>query len=433
MSAGVNSRRAALFLVEAVLDRDRTLDEACAQTKPYKALEPRDRAFARLTALTTLRRIGQIDALIDGWLDRPPKGKARRALSILRIGLAQLLFLDTPPHAATDALVELAKADGLAAQAGLINAVMRRAARAGAMSLATQDAARMNTPDWLWRDWVAQFGEPTSRAIADAGLREPPVDITIRPRAGIEADIGADTWAERLGGVRIGENTVRLEKPGDVTALEGFAEGAWWVQDAAAAIPATLLGNIAGKRVIDLCAAPGGKTAQLLAAGAIVTAVDRSKPRMDRLRENLNRLGLVAEIVAADAGVWRPDVLAEGILLDAPCGATGTLRRHPEIARRRGAEDIAKLSTLQHRLTEAAIEMMAPGALLVIATCSLQSQEGPELAEYAAGLAGLRIDPIQPDETPFGDIIDGCLRTHPGHLADQGSVDGFFVSRFRRV
>lgn len=425
MSAGVESRRAALTLIEAVLERDRTLDEACAQAKPYKALEPRDRAFARLTALTTLRRLGQIDTLIDAWLDRAPKGKARRALSVLRIGLAQLLFLDTPAHAATDALVELAKADGLAAQAGLINAVMRRAAREGAAVLAGQDSPRLNTPDWLWRDWVDQFGEPTARAIADAGLREPPVDLTVRADAG--------TWAGRLGGIRIARDTVRLDRPGEIAALEGFGDGAWWVQDAAAAIPATLLGDVAGKRVIDLCAAPGGKTAQLLAGGATVTAVDRSKPRLDRLRENLTRLDMTAEIVTADAAVWRPDTPADAILLDAPCGATGTLRRHPEIARRRGADDIAKLSALQHRLTEAAVEMLAPDGRLVIATCSLQSDEGPGLARHAAGLAGLTPDPIQPTEVPFGELVDGCLRTHPGHLADRGSVDGFYISRFRRI
>jgi 16S rRNA (cytosine967-C5)-methyltransferase len=425
VSTGIASRRAALTLIEAVLERDRTLDDACARDDGFAALEPRDRAFARATALTVLRRLGQLDALLQDWLTRPPKGKARRALTVLRIGLAQLLFLDTPAHAATDAVVDLAKAENLASQTGMINAVMRRATREGAAALDRRDAARLNTPDWLWDDWTGQFGEAATREIAGGHLSEPPVDLTV-PR-------NADEWAEHLGGTRIGARTVRLTRPGDITALRGYDTGDWWVQDAAAALPAALLGDVAGKRVIDLCAAPGGKTAQLIAAGARVTAVDRSKSRLARLRENLARLDMEAEVVTADAVEWRPAAPTEGILLDAPCSATGTLRRHPEIARRRSGGDSARLTALQRRLVEAAVDMLAPGAPLVIATCSLQVDEGPGLAAFASGLPGLTPAPIRPDEISFGDIVEGCVRTHPGHLRDQGGVDGFFISRFNRA
>lgn len=429
MSSGIPSRQAALKILEDVLHRDRSVDEAMVG---LDALEPRDRAFARLTALTVLRRMGQLDDLIARFLDKPPQGRTRRILSVLRIGLAQMLFLETAPHAAVDSTVELARAAGMAKLAGLTNAVMRRASREGAAILAKQDAGRLNTPDWLWSDWVAQFGEDTARRIALAHLDEPPTDLSVPKEAA--------QWAEKLEGNPLAPMTLRLRKPGDVTKLPGFSEGAWWVQDFAASLPVQLLGDVAGKRVIDLCAAPGGKTAQLIAAGARVTAVDRSKPRLKRLQENLDRLSQSAEIVSADATTWRPDQPTDAVLLDAPCSATGTLRRHPEIAYRRGPEDVAKLAALQQRLVKAAAEMLAPGGTLVIATCSLQAAEGPALFEAASALGGLEVLPVSPASFPGlgSDLPEDCfregyLRTLPCHLADRGGMDGFFAAAFRKT
>ncbi len=427
MSDGIPARRAALALLEAVLERDRTLEEASLELASLRDLDSRDRAFARLTTLTVLRRLGQLDALIAGFLDRPPVGRAQRALNILRIGLAQMLFLDTPAHAAVDACVELARLERLDAMAGLINAVLRRASREGADLVAAQDAPSLNTPDWLWQDWIAQFGEATTRAIADSHLHEPPTDLTVARDPGV--------WAETLG-ARIGMgSSLRLVDAGDIPHLPGFAEGAWWVQDAAASLPARLLGDVRGERVLDLCAAPGGKTAQLIAAGAAVTALDRSAPRLQRLVENLGRLGMQADIVTADAVRWRPPEPVAAILLDAPCSATGTLRRHPEIAHRRGPVDVAKLAGLQKRLVSAAVEMLQPGGRLMVATCSLQQAEGPALHRHALSISALVSDPIDPSELPeLAQAItpDGTLRTHPGLWAEQGSMDGFFAMRFRK-
>lgn len=425
--AGIPARRAALTLLEAVLDKGRGLDEAAPDA--LSGLDSRDRGFARRLVLTALRRKGQTDALLQAWLARPPAGRATRVMHVLRLGLAQLLFLDDPAHAAVDSAVSLTRAIGLPKMAGLTNAVLRRALRDGPAMLATQDAARLNTPDWLWQDWSATLGEPVTRAIAEAHMAEPPTDFTI--------PTDRNGWATRLGGTPIGAQTVRLSQAGDVSALPGYADGAWWVQDAAATLPAGLLGDIAGRHVIDLCAAPGGKTAQLAAAGATVTAVDRSGPRLSRLRENLQRLSLSAEVIEADAISWRPPQPVNAVLLDAPCSATGTLRRHPEIAQRRGPADVAKLATLQRRLLSAAVEMLAPGGVLVVATCSLQSREGPALAAFADGLAGLARMPIRMEElhADWAEAVtpDGALRTHPGLLADRGGADGFFAARFRRA
>ena len=276
--AGVPARRAAFELLRAVLHQGQPLDEALADSRRLAGLETRDRAFARLLTATCLRRLGQIDALIAGALNRPLKPQQSAGQDILRLGVAQLVFLKTPPHAAVGATVELARGPRLASVRGLINAVLRRLSREGA-ALATQhDAARLNTPDWLWQSWSDAYGPETARAIAQAHLEEPPLDLTVR------AD--AHSWAGRLDAEPLPGGSLRLAGgAGDVTRLPGYADGTWWVQDAAAALPARLLGDVAGRRVIDLCAAPGGKSAQLAAAGAELTAVDMSKARLGRLRE----------------------------------------------------------------------------------------------------------------------------------------------------
>lgn len=419
------AREAALRVLRAVLGRRQPLDEALADPA-FAGMEPRERAFARLLAATVLRRLGQIDAAVSACLDRPLAGPARQIAPVLDLGAAQILFLGTPAHAAVAATVELARGR-LAPWRGLANAVLRRLTRDGAALLAGQDAARLNTPDWLWQSWCAAYGEPAARAIAAASWDEPPLDITVKGDAA--------AWAERLEATPLPTGSLR-RAAAPVAALPGFAEGAWWVQDAAAAIPATLLGDVAGRRVFDLCAAPGGKTAQLAARGARVTALDRSPARLARLRENLQRLGLEAECVAADAESWAPAAPADAVLLDAPCSATGTLRRHPDVAWLKGPDDVARLAAAQDRMLAAGAALVRPGGLLVFCTCSLQPEEGPQrIAALLASGAPFDRVPIVPAEVGgLAEIVaaDGTLRTLPCHLAGRGGMDGFYVARLRR-
>ncbi|MEQ9609252.1 MAG: RsmB/NOP family class I SAM-dependent RNA methyltransferase, partial [Kiloniellaceae bacterium] len=309
----------------------------------------------------------------------------------------------------------------------------------GAEIAAAQDAARLNTPDWLWESWCAAYGEETARAIAAAQLGEPPLDLSCK------GDPAA--WAERLGAEVLPNGSLRLPAgQGDVARLPGYAEGAWWVQDAAAALPARLLargleGGVSGKTVIDLCAAPGGKTAQLAAAGAEVIAVEKNRERLARLDENLQRLQLGAATVAADAASWQPPALADAVLLDAPCSATGTLRRHPDIAWLKDKAQIDTLTPTQDRLLAHAVGMVKPGGLLVYAVCSLQPEEGPQRI-HALLASDDRVErlPLTPADLGGGDPAgmagmitpEGDLRSLPCHLAQQGGLDGFYAFRLRR-
>jgi 16S rRNA (cytosine967-C5)-methyltransferase len=294
-SPAIASRAAALDILGAVLDRARPLDEAIEQALGDGALESRDRAFARLIATTVMRRLGQIDDALARLIDSKLPLRPAAMMNLLRLGAAQLLFLDTPPHAAVGTAVDLADVVGLGRGKGLANAVLRRLSREGPAILADQDAARLNTPDWLWRRWVDRHGEATVRAIAQAHMAEPPLDITMKP--------GTDTDAlcAGLGARMLPTGTARRPVGGRIEDLPGFEDGSWWIQDAAAALPVRLFGDLNGRIVYDLCAAPGGKTAQLAAAGAIVTAIDRSAQRLDLVARNLRRLSLNATLVAADA------------------------------------------------------------------------------------------------------------------------------------
>ncbi|MDD3446116.1 MAG: RsmB/NOP family class I SAM-dependent RNA methyltransferase, partial [Zavarzinia sp.] len=292
------------------------------------------------------------------------------------------------------------------------------------------DQGRLSTPDWFYEGWVKAYGPETAGAIAAAHQAEPPLDLSLRP------GLGAAEWPSRLGAEVLPTGTLRLAQGGRVMDLPGYVEGAWWVQDAAAALPARLLGDVAGQRVADLCAAPGGKTLQLAAAGAKVTAVDQARGRMERLSANLERLGLVAETVVADVAAFRPDEKFPLILLDAPCSATGTLRRNPDIALHRAADDIRALGKIQAKLLRAALQMLAPGGTLVFCTCSIEPREGPQLVEtlLAAGAPVAR-DPIRPEEVPGleGALTrHGELRTLPSMWPERGGLDGFFAARLRR-
>jgi 16S rRNA (cytosine967-C5)-methyltransferase len=428
---GAPARRIALDLLGQALDRRRPLDQAIASHEEFPLLDLRDRAFARLLVTTTLRRLGQIDAVIARSLQRPLPARARRAFHILRLGAAQLLFLDTPAHAAVDASVALAQGPALAGYRGLVNAVLHRIARDGPAQVAAQDAGPLNAPDWLWARWLSAYGEGTARAIAAAHLTEPPLDFSV---------VGEpEPWAAALAGTVLPTGSLRRPAGlgGLVEALPGYAEGRWWVQDAAAALSARLIGPVAGKRVIDLCAAPGGKTASLVAAGASVTAVDRAAERLKRVEANLARLRLAAELVAADALSWRPLEPADAVLLDAPCSATGTIRRHPDLPWQKRPEDIGALAAAQDRLLEAAVAMAKPGGVLVYCVCSLEPEEGPQriAALIAAGAPVERIA-IAAGEIPglpAEAVTDaGDLRTLPSQLAAEGGWDGFYAARLRR-
>ncbi len=424
-----DARASALDLLDAVLRRRRPLDEAFAGHRDLPRLEARDRAFARLLVATVLRRLGQIDAAIDARLERPLPQKRAVVRDILRLGVAQVAVLGTRPHAAVDTAVALTEARGQEGLKGLVNAVLRRIAEAG--PLPPDDPEHTNVPRWLWDSWDAAYGAEAAAAIARAHLTEPPLDLSVKDPC------SATRWAAALDAEILPTGSLRRHGGGDPATLAGFAEGAWWVQDAAAALPARLLGDVAGRQIADLCAAPGGKTVQLAAAGAAVTAVDRSDKRLGRLRENVGRLGLAVETVVADAAAWMPPAPFDAVLLDAPCTATGTLRRHPDIAWNKSADDVGRLVAVQDRLLAAALRMVAPGGTVVYATCSLQPEECEQriAALLATGAAAERV-PVAAAELPglaAAITVRGDVRTLPCHWAESGGLDGFYAARLRRI
>ena len=414
-----DARSIARDLLVAVLQRRRALDDALAAHEGLAALEPRDRGFARLLVATTLRRLGEIDALIESRLEHPLPERAAAARDVLRLGIAQLVFLGTPAHAAVDTAVA-AMSGRLASYRGLVNAMLRGVARG---DLPEFDAARIDTPDWLWESWAKTYGEQTARAIATAHLSEAALDITVKS--------DPQHWAQALDAVVLPTGTLRRDGGGAVAELPGYAEGAWWVQDAAAALPARLLSAVAGKRVADLCAAPGGKAAQLAAAGAHVIAYDISKKRLDLLRRNLARLGFDAEYRVGDARNIATQEKFDVILLDAPCSGTGTIRRHPDIARLKTPEDVARLAVVQADMLDAACAALAPGGALVYAVCSLQPEEGVDQIEsLMARNRQIARDPIRAPGLPATFLTNrGDLQTLPSHWPERGGLDGFFAAR----
>jgi 16S rRNA (cytosine967-C5)-methyltransferase len=425
MPQAPTARNAALDLIGAVLRRKRPLDDAIDEEPSMHQLSGRDRAFARLLVATVLRRLGQIDALIALCLSTPLAPRAAVVHDILRLGVAQLLFLRTPAHAAVATSVDLANSRGFLSHKGLVNAVLRRLSVEGAEHVGAQDAARLNTPDWLWRSWTRSYGEETARAIAMAHLKEAPLDLTLR--------CDAEGWCGKLQGTLLPTGSLRRPAGGSVVALPGYSEGAWWVQDAAAALPARLFGDLARREVVDLCAAPGGKSAQLATAGARVTAVDRSPRRLERLLANFSRLALPIEAVAADALTWRPPRPIDAVLLDAPCTTTGAIRRHPDVPHLKLPEDVARLSLVQENLLRAAIGMLLPGGTLVYCTCSLEPEEGSHrieaLLHSGAPVARHGIDPGEIGAEPGWITPEGDLRTLPCHFAEYDGLDGFYCAR----
>lgn len=409
------AREAALILLQAALSRRGGLEEAL-NTGRFLSLTSQDRGFARAATMVTLRRLGPIDRALDGKLKREPPAPVR---NLLRLGLAQALWLDTPAFAAVDTTVALAPKP----LRGLVNAVLRGVLRDGPLP----EDPRTLAPAWLWARWRAAFGEETATAMAAVIAFEPPTDLTPH-------DPADDDLVDALEAQRLPAGSMRVTRRGDVTTWPGYEAGRWWVQDRAAAIPARLLHVVQGDRTLDLCAAPGGKTLQLAAAGASVTAVDQSAGRLRRVLAGLARTGLAAETVVADAGVWTDERMFDAVLLDAPCSATGTFRRHPDVLWNARPGDIAALAQVQARLLLAAARRVTPGGRLVYSVCSLEPEEGEAQARtFLAAQPDFVLDPIVPEEggSPAQSLSpEHWLRILPHHA--DGGLDGFFIARFRR-
>ena len=431
---GLAARRIAADILDGVLRRRIAFDEMLSGKNAHPglaALAERDRALARRLTATVLRRLGTLRHLVGGYLEKGFPNDAPRAETILLLGAAQILWLEVPDHAAVDLSVRLAQADRRAARyAGLVNAVLRRVAQNGTAA-SGGDIISRDTPEWLLKRWTRTYRGDMARAIAAANGHEPALDLTVKQ--------DAESWAERLRGRVLPTGTVRTLAHGAISLLPGFSEGAWWVQDAAAALPARLFGDLRGMTVADLCAAPGGKTAQLAFAGANVTAVDRSPARINRLRENLARLSLNAETVAADALEWEAGPF-DAVLLDAPCSSTGTIRRHPDVPWLKSETDLSALTSLQQRLLDRAVGLLKPGGTLIYCVCSLEPEEGEnQIAALLARDPGVARRPIAPPDVfdhPEFVTAAGDLRTLPLHLPDPdprwGGLDGFYATRLTR-
>ncbi|WP_169543912.1 16S rRNA (cytosine(967)-C(5))-methyltransferase RsmB [Sneathiella aquimaris] len=424
-----NPRARAVRMLVQVLGKNRQLEDVLPEG--LNNLAPKDRALARALTSTTLRHLGIIDYLTGKMLDRPLPQKADNIRQIIRIGLAQILYLNIPPHAAVHDTVELVPANSKFR--GLVNALLRRADRQGAKLLAKMDLPRSNMPAWIWNSWKDFYGEEKARDIILSQLIEAPLDITVKSEP--------DQWAQKLEATLLPTGSLRRKAGGSVPDLAGFDEGQWWVQDAAAAIPAQLFPTLAGKRILDLCAAPGGKTAQLASMGADVVALDRSKARLKRLQENMDRLNLSVTVAVADGTSYAPDDPFDGILLDAPCSSTGTIRRHPDVAWLKKEEDVKKLADLQLRLLDATIPLLKSGGTLIYSTCSLQPEEGEyQIASFLERHPEMKRQPVEESEVGgLAELLtkEGDIRCLPCHLGGTGQtlltgMDGFYACRMKK-
>lgn len=430
---GLSARTAALRILEQVLARKTMLDAVLEREKSFLELPSRDRAFVRMMVATVLRRKGQLDDLIaraskKGELPRPEKIKW-----ILYLGITQILFMDVANHAAVDTSVTLVGQEGMEGKKGFVNAILRRMTQEGGRFLAQQDVAALNIPDWLYAQWVHDYGFARAKDIALASLEEASLDITVKnPEE-------AKDWALKLATSILPTGSLRRPSGGHVTDLAGFDEGAWWVQDASSALPVKLMGEVGNVRVLDLCAAPGGKTAQLAAAGAHVTALDRSASRMATLTDNIKRLGLAGNVqtIIEDGSVWTPKEKFQMVLLDAPCSATGTIRRHPDLLALKTLKDQQGLMSIQERLLDNAAALLDTGGVLLYCTCSLQKDEGErQIERFLAAHANFRRIPVKKEE--FGGIeglinAEGDVRILPHALKENGGMDGFFISRLKKT
>jgi 16S rRNA (cytosine967-C5)-methyltransferase len=421
-AAGLPARAAALDLLTAALGGRAGMDEGLSHPA-LAALDGRDRAFARALVMATLRHLGPIDAALQARVKKAPPDKV---VQILRLGVAQAFALKTPAHAAVGTSVDLVAQDkGLQMFKGLVNAVLRGLVR----EPPRLDDPELLAPSWLFARWRAAFGAGEALKVAAMIAEEPATDLSLKDPAQAES-LAAELEATVLPG-----GSLRTERRGDIATWPGFAEGVWWVQDAAAAMPARLLAVQAGEAVLDMCAAPGGKTLQLAAAGAQVVAVDRAPARLKRVAENLARLNLTAETMAADAATWPEKRTFDAVLLDAPCSATGTFRRHPDVLWAAKPSDVASLAAVQSKLLDAAARRLKSGGRLVYCVCSLEPEEGEgQVAAFLGRTPGMALDPIAAGEggAPAPSVRpDGTLRILPHHV--EGGLDGFYVARFRKA
>lgn len=424
-SAGVPARVAAARALAAVLDKKTDLDQALHLAFKDGSFAPRDRAFVHMLVGSVLRHLPQLDELIASYMARGQAVSPPMLAHVLRLGMAQVLLAGVPHHAAVSATVDAAAALRLERQKNLVNALLRRAGREAAFALPEQDALA-HFPEWMTQGWAGNFGPERAAAIAAASLVQAPVDLCLRDEA------QTDHWCAALGGTSFMPGHVRLpDDSAPIPELAGYAEGAWWVQDFAASLPVRLLGDVTGLRVLDICAAPGGKTMQLAARGAKVTALDRSARRLDVLKRNMARTGLEADIVVADATTWQPEEAFDAILLDAPCSATGTLRRHPELPYLRTQADMESLVQLQTQLLDHAPSLLETGGRLVYCTCSLQPEEG-EMHQQGFMSRHKGFKSYDAGSGSLGNLLEsnissGTLRLAPDLRHDQGGMDGFFA------
>lgn len=434
---GFAARKVGADILGNVVHKKRPLDgefDPASGHSGFRALPGNDRALVRAIIGASLRRRGEIAEILDRLLDRPIPEKTGRVIDIVHVAIAQMLFLEVPDRAAVSLAVDHAGLDRRARPyKGLVNGVLRRLGREREDLVSDLDPERLNTPDWLWQSWTEGYGEEAARAIATAHRSEAALDLSVKTDA-----VG---WAERLNGRVVAGGSVRLNRKGAVEALEGYEEGAWWVQDAAAALPARLLGEVQGLSVADLCAAPGGKTAQLAAAGADVTAVDISKGRLKRLSENMQRLNLTVQTVVSDLRDYAPATPFDAVLLDAPCSATGTIRRHPDVPWIKKPYDVEKLSEIQRELLDRVLDWVRPGGLIVYCTCSLEKVEGEFQADAFRARNPGKVDLVPVAAQEVGGLQhlitkEGYLRCLPdqrvGEEDEIRGLDGFFAARFRR-
>lgn len=435
---GLAARKTAARLLAAIVDARTSLDGLTDNSTGHPrflVLDARDRALVRAILVTALRFRCTIDKLIADRLDRPLPANAHALKHVLHIGAAQILFLDVPDSAAVNLAVAHAKSDPRTSRFGaLVNAVLRGVARRKDRRLQPTLDKLIDAPDWFSRRLSEVYGHRQARAIFEAHRLEAPVDFTVKS--------DPDHWAGKLAGRVLPTGSVRVGRPAAAIAdLPGYEQGAWWVQDTAASLPARLFGPVEGLHIADLCAAPGGKTAQLAHAGAKVTAFDISANRLKRLEANLSRLGLEAEIVNIDLLKEKTDRRFDAVLLDAPCSSTGTVRRHPDIPWVKSPEDIDKLAGVQRRLLERAVELVRPAGRLVFSNCSLDPREGEDLFDrFLREMPMVEADPIRPGEVSGADdwiTAQGSLRTTPAGLQletpDISGLDGFFAARMRRA
>ncbi|WP_339861517.1 RsmB/NOP family class I SAM-dependent RNA methyltransferase [Paremcibacter congregatus] len=438
MANDLIGRWAALAFLERILDEHLPLDQAFEQTCRFYGdkLTVQDRAFVRHLGTSCLRHLGQLDAMINHCTTTKLTSKKKTVRNILRLAITQLLYMQVPAHAAVNSAVKMTDKQKNSSDRhakGMVNAILRRIDREQE-KFSTKFSPGLNIPKWLKASWVARYGSGQVDDMAVALLAEPPLDFSLKDQT------AAKQWAEKLGGIELPNGSVRVEKAGPVAQLDGYEEGQWWVQDTAASLPATLLGAKSGDRVLDLCAAPGGKTAQSLAKGCQVTAVDQSARRLRRFEENMSRLGFSCETVVTDAATYSPDEPFAFILLDAPCSSTGTMRRHPEVSRMRGPLDIMALAEIQKNLLDAAMSILPVGGRLIYCVCSLQTEEGPDqIAALLSRNEKIQRVPITADElTGFGQAImdNGDVQTLPHHNPAAnipGGMDGFFISRLTKT